>query len=364
MLFIQTGRGLMASRAWRMCGVAMQSAAAMGLHLRNKGEAVSDISRETRYRLWWALYSLDIQVSLMIGRPPNMSQAYCSTPLPAPYREEDFQDDNVSQYLAEKNKRRNIMPFFTSQESTRPSQRSRQYFENPSHSGTSEGEDNGPFPFPLESVKPNASLYFLCCIGLAFIERQVVDELYSPKAASLSRDELETSIIKLDALADSWLTHLPPAYNFENSPPDLSFPRQRTSLAFRFYSIKLVILEPCLRHVSRMSAEGPCSAHCQSLAHVAGRLLSLLPDKPDTHWLYECGPWWSVLHYLMQGSTILMAGLVGQTEHERAISDIIMGNMKKATEWLNAMSKVDEYPRRAWTVYHELVTSHNPNLMS
>jgi hypothetical protein len=73
-----------------MCGIAIRSAVTVGIHLRTENEAISSISKETRYRVWWALYSLDVQLFLMTGRPVNMDLGYCTTPLPVPYLEEDF----------------------------------------------------------------------------------------------------------------------------------------------------------------------------------------------------------------------------------------------------------------------------------
>lgn len=50
-----------------MCAIVLRSAVAMGIRLRTENEDVSSISKETRYRLWWALYALDVQLCLMTG---------------------------------------------------------------------------------------------------------------------------------------------------------------------------------------------------------------------------------------------------------------------------------------------------------
>lgn len=119
------------------------------------------------------------------------------------------------------------------------------------------GYQNNPnTTFALGSIEPNTSLYFQCRVGLACLGRRAID---------------------------------PSFYNFDKSSRSLPFARQRTSLAFRFYSIKLITLEPCLRRLMGVPIEGPCSSRCQIMAamciQVAGNVLDLLPDEPDIPWI-------------------------------------------------------------------------------
>src|SRR3954471_7757939 len=95
-----------------MCGIAMRSAVTMGIHLRTENESISSMSKETRYRLWWALYSLDVQLCLMTGRPLNMDLRYCTTPLPVPCQVEDFLDDRIAQIIANEDIRKALVSFF------------------------------------------------------------------------------------------------------------------------------------------------------------------------------------------------------------------------------------------------------------
>jgi hypothetical protein len=350
-----------------MCAIALRSAVAMGLHLRTENEDVSSISKETRYRLWWALYSLDVQLCLMTGRPLNMDLEYCTTPLPVPYPEEQFLDTRVAQLIADEDARKATVAYFATCVVNNDSgfqQRS----PSSLHSIIREGYENNPnTTFAPDSIEPNTSLYFLCRVGLACLGRRAMDEIHSPRTVSLLWDEIETLISRNNASVDHWLAELPSYYNFDKSSRSLPFARQRTSLAFRFYSIKLIILEPCLRRLMGVPTEGPCSSRCHTMAamcmQVAGNVLDLLPDEPDIPWIYEYCPWWSIVHYIMQSSTILLVSLAGQIELDSVQLEKLSRYIRKAYRWLQGMSRKDELARRACQIFQEVATCHVPDLV-
>jgi hypothetical protein len=349
-----------------MCGIALRSAVAMGIHLRSENRSFSSVSKETRYRLWWALYSLDVQLCLMTGRPLSIDLANCTTPLPVPYPEENFLDDCVTQVITDEDTRQAAVASFVPC-AIRNDGGSQPRLPRFLRSIAREGHENDlDATFTHDIIQPNTSLYFLCRIGLACIGRNAMDEIHSPRTASLTWDEVETSVARNNASVDDWLVRLPPYYKFDESSASFPFLRQRTSLAFRFYSIKLIILEPCLRRVIGVSKEGPCSAHCQTMAalciQVARNVLDLIPDEPDIPWLYEFCPWWSILHYIMQSSTILVVSFAGQVELGSRAEDTSR-YIKKACRWLQEMSRTDEFSRRACNVFHEVAACHIPDLM-
>ncbi|KAJ6081440.1 hypothetical protein N7499_006314 [Penicillium canescens] len=211
------------NRAWRMCSIAMRSAVAIGVHLRTENAAISSISKETRYRLWWALYSLDVQLCLMTGRPLNMDLRYCTTPLPVPYHEEDFLDGRVAQIIANEDIRKALVSFLIPR-AAKPDSGDQQRFARSLPSAVMEGGENDPDASSVpESIKPNTSLYFLCRVGLACIGRTAMDEIHSSSTALLSWDEVENSITRNNASADGWLAQLPSYYNFDKSSPNCPF---------------------------------------------------------------------------------------------------------------------------------------------
>jgi hypothetical protein len=291
----------------------------------------------------------------------------CTTPLPVPYREEDLLDDLIAQVVANEDTRKAMIATFAPC-AIREDSGGQHHLPGSLHPIVREERRTvSDAAFVPENIEPNTSLYFLCRVGLACIGGIAMGEIHSPGTASLSWNDVETSITRNNASADNWFAQLPSYYKFDESSFNCPFVRQRTSLAFRFYSIKLIILEPCLRRVISVSTEEPCSARCQTMAtmciQLARSVLDLLPDTPDIPWLYEYCPWWSILHYIMQCSTILMVSHAGKVELGTIRPEDTVRYIRKACRWLQEMSKTDDFSRHAWSIFHELAACHIPDLV-
>ncbi|KAJ5244719.1 hypothetical protein N7489_004815 [Penicillium chrysogenum] len=101
-----------------------------------------------------------------------MTLEYCTALLPAPHREEDFQEDHVSRFIADDHTRKALLASFISRAFRPDGQGNNQHAEPPHHSAISEGEDDVPrIAFMTSSAKPNTSLYFLYRLSLTCIGR-------------------------------------------------------------------------------------------------------------------------------------------------------------------------------------------------
>ncbi|PYH87932.1 C6 transcription factor [Aspergillus ellipticus CBS 707.79] len=354
------------NRSWRICGISIHSAVTMGLNLRNESNSIVHVSKETRYRVWWSLYMLDNLLCVVTGRPPSTSDKFCNTPLPVPFREEDFMDNKVVQLIADHEAR---IIFINSlslrgpgKSAESPSTPESFRSQLPNMSKHSDQIAAGA----LETLAPNTSLYFLYQVDLVLIMRESVDLLYAPGVARKSWREIEMAISTLNGKAEAWLSRLPAAFHFTQGTQ--TFKRQRASLAFRFCSTKMLIAQPCLSRVSQQSSgnNDPPGNFCETMAaicvDIAGQMLDLLPDGPDLPWVYDVSPWWCILHYLMQSTTVLIAELLlmakpGTPGYQRAL-----GQVSKATSWLAEMSAKDPASQRAWLVCKELISKHAPEL--
>jgi hypothetical protein len=192
--------------------------------------------------------------------------------------------------------------------------------------------------------------------------RQAIETLYSPGAARRSWGEIEMAINTFNNHADNWLTRLPVEFGFTQLDASLPFVRQRASLAFRFYTTKLVISQPCLRRLANTPATGSLGSTCDKMAamcvQVASQMLDLLPDEADASWLYGISPWWCVLHYVMQSTTVLLIELFTRTLPGTAEATILAAKVKKAVGWLREMSTKDESSQRAWLVCRDIISRH------
>jgi hypothetical protein len=104
------------SRSWRILGIAIRSAVTMGLNLRSESSIVDNLSKEIRYRVWWALFMLDTVLCVMTGRPPSTIETFYSTPHPLPYTEEEFGDKQIMRLITDHEARNTLMSSLLSAE--------------------------------------------------------------------------------------------------------------------------------------------------------------------------------------------------------------------------------------------------------
>ncbi|KAI3136915.1 transcriptional regulator family: Fungal Specific TF [Penicillium roqueforti] len=353
------------NRSWKLIGMASRSAVTMGLNIRSESDSITQFSKELRYRVWWALFMLDMVLCEMTGRPPGTGEIFCSTPLPVPFAEENFWDRRVAQLNTDQRTRSTFPPSLIS-DTTATSPKEYMAPRTPERRESGKGkQEERARQTGVENLTPNSSLYLLYTVDLAHLLREAIDMLYAPRAVRQSWHEIEAAISTLNNHTDNWLSRLPVEFDFTTLDPAPQFLQQRASLAFQFYSTKLIILQPCIRRLSRQSSEAGQGTVCDQMAalcvHMAGQMLELLPENPDLIWLYGVAPWWCILHNIMQSTTILLTELFTRTHIGTAKAVDITKKINKATHWLKAMSTKDLSSRRAWLVCMDLLSRHGSN---
>ncbi|KAI9045038.1 putative C6 transcription factor [Aspergillus affinis] len=351
--------------SWRICGVALRSAGTMGLNLRNESKSLNPPSKEARYRVWWSLYTLDLTLCVMTGRPPSCSDEFFTTPLPAPFEEETFKEAVYAQQLMKDNEARGIFM------ETLGLGRSGYLASDTASPDTSDPllpslskQCEQIASSAVEALEPNSSLYFLHVIDLAFIVRETIDTLYAPGASRMLWGEIEMAISTLNGKLDAWLTRLPVAFQFTRGTRE--FERERTNMAFYFHSAKILVTQPCFSRVTRQgSGTDIAGKFCESTAiaciDLAVQMLELVPEHPNFSWIYRISPWWCMLHMLMQPITIILTELLlakPDTTKRRKLLRVV----SKTTRWLAELSTKDPEFERGEKVCRELVTQHDPQL--
>jgi hypothetical protein len=340
----------------------------MGLNLRSESFNIAHISKETRYRVWWALFMLDTLLCVMIGRPPSYGNDFCTTPRPIPFREEDFGDKEIRQLITDFSMRQNLLNSLLSHNNSPGASESPVDNIWSANSGSEKGKQRAQSsPIKAESLTPNISLYFLYAVDLAFLMREAIETLYAPGATRRSWGEMENAISAFNKSADNWLSRLPIEFQFAQLNPNHLFARQRASLAFRFYTTKLVILQPCLRRLAYQPAEskspGPiCEAMASVCVEAARKMLSTLPDETDASLLFEVSPWWCVLHYVMQSMTIILVEFFLRTESGTMEAADLLDDIRKAVRWLREMATRDPSSQRAWSICVEILSQRGLDL--
>ncbi|KAN0083413.1 Fungal specific transcription factor domain containing protein [Elaphomyces granulatus] len=331
------------NRAWRISSLAVRSAIALGINMKSVSEATPNLSKEARYRVWWSLYNFEHLLGVMTGRAPCIVEATGTSPLPIPYEEERFQEPGITEILDNpqlREERLRMASGFTRQAA-------------PNSTGFVELERTVKQPLSawLQSVPPNSALFFLYYIDLAIIMQEIINKIYTADAIRLPWSHIENRIGDFKYLIDLWFNQLPEPFNFTNKHSDSpEFVRARLGLAFHYYSARITLGRPCLCHRDARSSHPQSFSQKMALFSLdaAVRMLDLIPDDPRPLQLYELSPWWNILHYLMQATTILLLELSFGNIHIPHDEINTLALSKKAILWLFAMSENSTASRRAW----------------
>ncbi|EPS25587.1 hypothetical protein PDE_00521 [Penicillium oxalicum 114-2] len=339
------------NRAWKLAGGAVRGALGLGLHLQNVGGCTSDTSKEIRYRVWWSLYDIEHLLGVMTGRPSCIMDGSCTTPLPVPFDESDFQKEEVAQLISVAGRgtsspldRVSLHGNTANLESTA---------ESDSGESTAVADQKRSRTEYLKTLPPCMSLYFLQMTSLTIIAKRMTTKLYSPEALQSPWASIEFTIQSLTLSIDSWFMNLPPAYDFTSTQSSQCPVVQRMGLAFLFYSTKIGIARPCLcQPESSPSEDGKTREFCSKTAaecvESACHMLTLFPDNLDAALLHRISPWWCTLHYLMQATTVLLMELAFRSRHVPDKANMVLKAARKAVEWLAVISKKSTASARAW----------------
>lgn len=356
------------SRSWATSGIAIRHATTLGLNLRNDSKDVSESSKEIRYRVWWAICSLERELALMTGRPTSFSETDCTAPAPLPFEEDYFLGNTASspQDIA-------LLRRLSSQESR---QTDVAMSTPPSSSylpklKMSPVESMSPISLPSSQerkqiVIPSNALYFAYHAKLSTFSNKVLNRLYRADTMSKSWADVQSTIATLNLKTEEWQAELPNIFDFTQKLSDQQFIRQRMSLGFFYYSILTIINRPCLCRLDRKIPDQSGKAKefnretAMKCVNAARDMLKMLPQKPNAVDLYTIAPWWSLVHYLMQAATVLMLELSFRSDHMPDEFEAIFNSAKKATDWLRSLSEEDEAARRAWSLCDQMLRKFAP----
>ncbi|KAI4947324.1 hypothetical protein J4E91_006676 [Alternaria rosae] len=191
-------------------------------------------------------------------------------------------------------------------------------------------------------------------------------------APSLGRVQayVQTKIAELLRELEDWVkTALPPedirASNW-NQRPELN--RERFLLRIYYWSTKVLITRPCLCRIERrISTESAKSMNfnnesAETCVNAARNMTMLFPEQPDTHFIYSQGPWWDVVHLIMQSLAVLLLEMAYEGKHLKDEREDIMACIKKMIRWLRAMKANDPVAARAHDVVYKILNTCAPAL--
>ena len=353
-----------------MSGVAVRYAIGLGLNLRNEAKGLNEQSKEVRYRVWWAISSVERMLAVMNGRVASFAEIDCTVPPPLPLDEAYLLDSSnfhniqrLRRWSSEGSefKTKEHLPSTPSSSSHSRKKISLTDFPSPT--------SNSPPTDPRENLPPSEALFFYYHTKLGVITGEVLRRLYRASSMEESWSQTLLKIRDLDDKLQTWMTDLPKVFDFTISEQlDHVWVRQRVNLGLFYYSSTMLANRPCLCRVDgRIPNESGKSKRSNRLnamtcVDAAIHLLSLLPDEPDTVALYALSPWWCLIHYLMQTAIVLMLELSFRAEHMPDMVEEVFSSSKKVLKWLREMSSNDIAAYRAWHMCDEMLRKVAPKV--
>ncbi|CAN9448106.1 unnamed protein product [Alternaria alternata] len=181
---------------------------------------------------------------------------------------------------------------------------------------------------------------------------------------------VQTKITELLKELENWVqTALPP----EDARPstwtqrsDLN--RERFLLRIYYWSTKVLITRPCLCRIERrIATESSKSMNfntdtAETCVEAARQMAMLFPEQPDTGFIYSQGPWWDVVHIIMQALAVLLLEMAYEGKHLKDEKADILACIKKMIRWLRAMKANDPVAARAHDVVYKILNSCAPVL--
>jgi hypothetical protein len=345
------------NRSWILNGFAIRLASALGMNVRNDSDDLKDSLKEIRYRVWWALYTLEHRLCSITGRANCIRDDQSTTPLPAPLEEEEFESEEGRALLSKERQQDDRAP--ASNQHTL-SQLSSTVSTDCSRSQTkiSRSPSAGARPADLESAKdvsPNASLYFLHLVQLSRLTQDMFHRLYNPSSITGTWSEILSKIKELDERLEHWYQRLLPAFAFRWKQRERTAYEPQLALGFFFLGTKMAIHQPCLYSLDRKIPNQSSQSHefnrnALACVKAAMELLSLIPDEPNAVGLMRVGPWWTILHWLVQATTVLMLEISFRVNHTPEDTDLVLESGKKGIRWLHALGEDNTSAQRAWAL--------------
>ncbi|KAJ5327655.1 hypothetical protein N7452_008045 [Penicillium brevicompactum] len=327
------------NRAWRISALAVRSAITLGLNLRNNNSVTPNVSKESRYKVWWCIYSLEHMLGIMTGRPLSTLDGGSATPLPLPFDEDELKTDPAAIEMLEnpqlrEARIRNVMA------ST---------WDRPI-GGARENAQSSDQPW-VKNLPATFSVCYLYSCDLTVITQDVLHKVYSTHCVLLPWAEIESRIDELRLRFDLWRSNLPTTLEFtERTNGDSCEPlRCKLLLGFQYYSARITLGRPCLcRRDARQNVSTPTFSHSMALITLesATSMINLISDAPNVLQLYEMCPWWCVLRQLMQAAVVILLELSFGSVHNPEEEPNFVQLAKKCIRWFFAMPEPSA--QRAW----------------
>ncbi|KAF7671197.1 hypothetical protein GT037_010758 [Alternaria burnsii] len=310
------------NRSWVAIGIALRYALALGLHLRNEDETLSTAEKEILVHVWWALQIFEGSLSIMLGRPSLVHEDQYSTPLPLPVSMEQLSDDFATPY-----------------------------WDNQYKGAGIHGDAGRSAPTASEPSSASSLLRHMAEINV--IGQNAMAGLYSANISTKSWKDIQRTMVDLCGELERWKQMLPQGLDSISWNDVSRFGRNRLMLQMSYIRVQILTTRPCLCRVnSRIPNQTESSASCngdmaRACVNAAKKLTDILPDHATAAQMFETGPWWSLVHHIMQALTVLLVELSYCMDHVSGDQGLLP-RVKKLTRRLRMLGETDRVAERAY----------------
>lgn len=321
----------------------MRSGFALGMHLRNEDGHTGAVRKELNSRIWWAHYALERLVSALTGRPSIAMGHLCSVPLPLPLSSDNIVESTIQANFGGDKGKRPLMP-------QRSPGSSQAMDFSTSQSLNYDNPGSGP---------ANSGSFLRNMVNLGEITHAAL-ALYAADTVRESWESVQRSIAQENEALDVWATELPEGLNFfhKSNVIDHKYRREQNTLDIMYHSTKILITRPCLcrldRRISHQTANSNTFNQRAALLCVesAKSIATLLPDPVASNLvlLYQAGPWWQMVHVIMQALVVLLLEMVLESKYSPNDRQNVIPSMKKLLQWLRIMRVNNGMASRAYSL--------------
>jgi hypothetical protein len=336
---------LTTSSAWNTLGHAMRHATALGLHLKVTDKNVSEGERVRRARTWYSLYSLEILIAEITGRPKSISLIDVTVPvellLSVP-EEISKSSGNSTSYLSSRD--------------------SRNIWLQHLHHGRNISQMTGgmvPWKSFAEIGSDAPTSYLPKRILLCRISDKIANGVYTG-TSDISWSDIQARIGDRQKELEHWAKDTPDELTIQGHELGQTDPRARIELKMYFHSVEMILHRPCLCVIeiedeSAQSKEFNESSG-KACVHAAMSMLEGLPDYPTAHEAYQLLPFWSLLHFIAQATAVLMLEMALDAHHLDGDLKQLARYVRKSMAYLWCMADGSLSAYRAWRLFRQLLS--------